>query len=436
MHLNRLGTVKILATALIMLTLYPGQAHSESVETGSASSTDDGGKHIIDLSRWKMVWEDDFDYPNEVLDQRWESQNGPSSHILCSRWRENAVVSDGILYLINKKERRGGQDWTSASIWTKEKFKYGYFECRYRYAEASATNNSFWLMTRGKNPAAGKRFEIDINEGHYPNEVNTNIHNHSDITVRADGKKTHPSDPKRFTFGTRPDYAYSLETPIKTRKIRLISNHSPHFHIREFRVYGVNDGNYPETLSDTADRDIPGLINYTQKPNVSITASGVNNDTTSPKHVADGQIATSWISQSQGEKWLAFEWPHEITVGNLQFINGWQDSNMAWNGLLSDFRIQYHDGTDWVDMSGPDTGEGTDFGRDYHLFGLEWNEEEIVFYLDRKEIRRAPNKFCHSEAPIWLSLAIVAWDGPVTDAVDGSSMKVDWVRYYQPKEKE
>ncbi len=397
-------------------------------------SLDETNQHMIDISQWQLVWEDDFDYPNADLEERWESQNGPSSHILCSRWRENVVVSDGILYLINKKERRGGQDWTSGSIWTKKKFKYGYFECRYRYAEASATNNSFWLMTRGKDPTVGKRFEIDINEGHYPNEINTNIHNWSDITVRADGKKTHPSDSKSFTFGTRPDYAFSLEIPVTTRKIRLTSNNGSHFHIREFRVYGVNGGNYPETLSDTADRDIPGLVNHARNPNVRITASGVYNDTTDPGHAADGKIATSWIAQPQGGKWLQLEWPHEITVGCLQFINGWQDKDRDWNGLVSDFRIHYHNGSEWVDMSSLDVTAAANFGSDYHLFGLEWDEEEIVFYLDRKEIRRVPNEFCYSEVPIWLSLAIIKWDGPVTDAIDGTSMKVDWVRYYQRKE--
>lgn len=73
----------------------------------------------VDLSDWKFVWQDEFDYPNEQLDRRWEAQNGRSGHILCSRWRDNAVVSDGVLQLVNKKENRGGQEWTSASIWTK-----------------------------------------------------------------------------------------------------------------------------------------------------------------------------------------------------------------------------------------------------------------------------------------------------------------------------
>lgn len=165
-------------------------------------------------AKWKLTWSDEFDYPNAKLEDRWVSQNSGSTHILSSRWRENAVVSNGTLKLLNKKEKRGGNDWTSGNIWTKERFLYGYFECRYRYAAATGTNNSFWLMTN-ESPLPGKKsFEIDINEGHFPNEVNTNIHNHSDVTL-VNGRKTHPTSAKRFTFDEKKeshDFASEFNT--------------------------------------------------------------------------------------------------------------------------------------------------------------------------------------------------------------------------------
>ncbi len=37
------------------------------------------------LSEWQLVWSDDFDYPNTQLDAKWNSQNGPNTHILCGR---------------------------------------------------------------------------------------------------------------------------------------------------------------------------------------------------------------------------------------------------------------------------------------------------------------------------------------------------------------
>lgn len=229
---------------------------------------------------WKLAWKDDFNYKNrsELL-KVWESQNGPNTHIICSRWEENIEVGKGVVWLVNRKESRGGQDWTSGSMWTRKNFQYGYFECRYKYASETGTNNSFWLMTRAKDPdpATGKRFEIDINEGHYPSEVNTNIHNWADITVKPDGKNTHPTSHKEFRY------------------------------------------------------------------------------------------------------------------------------------------------------------ENIDFSKEYHLFGLEWTKDELIFYLDRKEIRREKNVFCLSPVPILLSLAIISWAGEVTDRIDGTYMEIDYVRVYNRK---
>ena len=48
-------------------------------------------------------------------------------------------------------------------------------------------------------------------------------------------------------------------------------------------------------------------------------------------------------------------------------------------------------------------------------------------------IRTVPHSPCHTKTNILLSLAILTWDiaGPVTDAIDGTSMKIDYVRYYK-----
>ena len=183
-----------------------------------------------------------------------------------------AGVAAGKLRLINKMESRGGQEWTSGSISTKQHFQYGYFECRYRYAAAEGTNNSFWLMTRGPEPKTGKRFEIDINEGHYPNKINTNIHNWSDVKV-VDGKKQHPSSSKHFEFGQEPGRATQLEIPIRTRGLRLASDHAGAFHLPEWRVFAPNASGYPEVMDAKADQPRPGLTNHTRMPGVTVRTS-------------------------------------------------------------------------------------------------------------------------------------------------------------------
>ena len=284
---------------------------------------------------WKLVWNDEFDQQDSLLEQKWESQNGPSGHILCSRWRENAVVSDGTLKLINRKENRGGQEWTSGNIWTKEQFQYGYFECRYRYAAAEGTNNSFWLMMKGLQPQEGKFFEIDINEGHYPNSVNTNIHNWSDRIV-VNGKNTHPSSSKSFYYGTRPDVTLQLEIPINTRRIRFSSTNGNNFHIPEFRIFNVSAAGYPDAFSETADTDVPGLVNFVKDSTVKITCSGRLNDEANyqVQNLADGKTATHWVTQKDGEKWLEFEFIGEKHIGCIQFLNGWIEKD-NWKGLIS-----------------------------------------------------------------------------------------------------
>ncbi|WP_343330798.1 glycoside hydrolase family 16 protein [Polaribacter staleyi] len=388
----------------------------------------------INLDEWKLAWNDEFDYKNKKLDKNWVSQNGPNGHILCSRWRENAVVRDGVLHLENRKEKRGGQEWTSGSIWTRKKFKYGYFEARYRYAAAEATNNSFWLMTQGPEPKEGKRFEIDINEGHFPNEVSTNIHQWTDFTIDKNGKKKHQTNHKGFTYGAKPDYTIQLETAIETKKIRFISNNQSKFNLGEFRVYGVNkDGNYPSALSTTADTDIPGLVNYAKSKDVTITTSGSFKEKDSSHSLTDGNPFSSWTTQNSGQKWVEFTWKENITVGATQFVNGWKDSKGNWYGLISDYKVQYLKNGEWKDISVLDVTKNYNFADEYHTYGLEWNEQELIFYFDGKEIRREKNTFCYSETPIWLSLAIIKWSGTVTDAIDGTSMKVDYVRYYNKK---
>jgi len=384
---------------------------------------------------WQMVWSDDFDYPDASLDNSWIAQNGPSTHILCSRWRENAVVENGLLYLKNKKENRGGQQWTSASIWTKKQFQYGRFECRYKYAAATGTNNSFWIMTTGYTPPVGKKFEIDINEGHYPAEMATNLHNWTDVTIDpVTGKSSHPSNSQSFHFNTaKPDVAIQLETPVTTKRIRLTSVYSAHFHIQEFRIYKPNVAGYPSVLSPTADQDVAGLVNYAREAQTKISSSGVYGVGYEAQNAADGGLVKHWVSQASGDKWIEFEFGSDKTIGCLQFVSGWL-SGSSWNSVLDNYKVQYYKDNAWVDISVFDASKsGMNLANEFHTYALEWSKDSLIYSFDGKVLRRIKNDICHSPAPIYLSEAIIAWVGAVTDAIDGTSMVVDWVKVYQIK---
>lgn len=225
-------------------------------------------------AKWKMVFSDEFD--GSALDtSKWTSDNGPTqpspdwlSQYLSTRWADNVVLSDGICHLlIRKQERVKGVPWTAASISTGQfSQQFGFFEAKIRIAAASGVNNAFWLDTGEVNSGPGKHFEIDINEGHYPAEVNLNYHDWS-------GEKDHP-DAKKLS-----------------------------------------------------------------------------------------------------------------RAGNLS--------------------------------------------QGFHVYGLEWSEHELVWYLDDEEIWRQPITTGPGETRVILSTMVMRWAGPVTDSLANKSMDVDWVRVYE-----
>jgi hypothetical protein len=97
-----------------LLCLASGHAQTPLVPSAFKSILPGGS------DKWELVWSDEFDKPDAELDKTWQSQNGPSGHILCSRWRENAVVTNGLLRLINGKEIRRVKNEFShspASVW-------------------------------------------------------------------------------------------------------------------------------------------------------------------------------------------------------------------------------------------------------------------------------------------------------------------------------
>jgi beta-glucanase (GH16 family) len=384
---------------------------------------------------WKLVFEDNFDGGEKALDANWTFQNGPSGHILSSRWRDNAKLEDGLLKLVARKETRAGQDWTAASCWSKQTFKYGYFECRYRYAAATGTNNSFWIMTQGK---PKQRFEIDINEGHYPNEVNMNLHNWS-------GK--HWAKGGRWYFGppepapTREDagFQFLLEKPITTTRLRFVSPDGGMVRVMELRAFPPSQEGYPSVFPSKleAQPDVPNLASQAK-----VEASSVLEPKYAPEKAIDGKLSidSRWLSgRAKGPHHLTLTFAEPQEIGCIQLVSGWQDQK-GWHGIVHEFHFEYWDGKAWqpvpgASQSGPATVHTVDdehnLGKTFHTYALEWNEDELIYFFDGKEIRRQPQTICRGPAPVYLSLAIIRWGGAVTDAIDGASMDVDYVRVWQ-----
>jgi len=150
----------ILCTTFILL--FSSNAHAEPP------------KH----KKWVLTFQDEFS--GQKLDEsKWSVENASPGHIMSSRWADNILVDGGVCRILTKKQKRGSKEWTTGYLWTKHfAQKYGYYEARYKIGTSAGLNNAFWLMTNGKS-SDPIHFEIDINEGKYPDIVSTNLHNWS-----------------------------------------------------------------------------------------------------------------------------------------------------------------------------------------------------------------------------------------------------------------
>lgn len=385
----------------------------------------------LDLSDWELVWSDEFDYPDAELDQRWVSREGEfeSEWVVGRRWRRNAVAANGILELRNRLDPSDPHLWSSASIWTKESFGYGYYEARYRYAGAYGTNNSFWLWPKNPPPDGQKACEIDINEGHFPNVINTNIHNWTDVWRLPDGRETHEDNQLHHTLDGKREHRITLNDAVLTSGIRLVSTNPAAVHLAELSIFGTQNvqvGIRPETP--------PELLNFTRSKDAALSSVG-SSDQSRPDFAVDGRPETRWVSPKYGRKWFSVEWTEPKAVRSVHIRNGWQDRSEAVRNLMTDFSLEYRDGDQWIAFYRYNAQDDADYSRDFNTFGLEWTEDYFKWYRDGKLFHTSRNNVCFSKVNILLSMAILNGEiaGPVTPAIDGTSMKVDYVRYYRRK---
>ncbi len=140
---------------------------------------------------WVLTFNDEF-FGDSLDWAVWDSEVGGGSHTLSSRWPENAVVKDGNLRLEIRKEKKEGftNEWTAASVWVRDEVfrqSQGYWEARYKYNAGAGVNNAWWMMTKSHQVTDDtQNYEIDINEGHYPHKINTNLHHYESGTGKAE----------------------------------------------------------------------------------------------------------------------------------------------------------------------------------------------------------------------------------------------------------
>lgn len=104
--------------------------------------------------RWKLIWRDEFNYKGLPDSTKWNYAVGGNGwgnnekQYYTERDTSNAIVANGILTIIAKKQQKGNRDYTSARILTKGKFdfKYGRVETRAKVPAAIGTWPAVWML--------------------------------------------------------------------------------------------------------------------------------------------------------------------------------------------------------------------------------------------------------------------------------------------------
>ena len=154
----------------------------------------------VNIPKWKLVWEDNFDKDGLPDSETWGYEVGyirnKEAQYYTENRAENAHVENGRLIIEARKDNWEGKEITSASLNTygKKSMLYGRIEVRAKLPTGVGTWPAIWMLGNGhregiKWPDCG---EIDImeNVGFNPDVIHANAHtkayNHSTGTGKGD----------------------------------------------------------------------------------------------------------------------------------------------------------------------------------------------------------------------------------------------------------
>ena len=81
------------------------------------------------LPGYKLVWADEFN-DGKLDTNKWDFRT--DSKMWSTQKPENVSVRDGKILLAVKKEEAGDKHYTGAGVISKQAFKYGYYESRFK----------------------------------------------------------------------------------------------------------------------------------------------------------------------------------------------------------------------------------------------------------------------------------------------------------------
>jgi beta-glucanase (GH16 family) len=149
------------------------------------------------------IYSTNFTDPKQLKDD-WSLKFDDNPALKSCRRPENVSVKTGVLKLRTEIATNCHARWSTGTLWSNFRQKYGFIEAKIKTGGATGINNAFWMVT-------DDGFEIDIAEIHHPGTVRTTLHNHNDYQlVKGDNNwQGAKSDSVGFNNSFKDDFSAS-----------------------------------------------------------------------------------------------------------------------------------------------------------------------------------------------------------------------------------
>lgn len=143
---------------------------------------------VAEAARFRLAWQDEFD-TGSVDETKWNYRSGPAWW--STQQKKNITVTGGVMRIELRKEKAGPMDYTAGGLISKTKFRYGYYEARFRCPPGKGWHTSFWLMGTDR---AEQEIDICENDSINPLRYSVNTHRYNPIHTSVGFKTVETPD--------------------------------------------------------------------------------------------------------------------------------------------------------------------------------------------------------------------------------------------------
>jgi beta-glucanase (GH16 family) len=127
------------------------------------------------VSGYRLAWSDEFS-GTAVDTNKWSFRTGV--RLWSNQQPQNNAESNGLYYILLKKETVGTSSYTAGGIITSKLFRYGYYETRMKVPPGRGWHTSFWLMKQNLATNDTAQVELDALENDSITLTSYGINNH------------------------------------------------------------------------------------------------------------------------------------------------------------------------------------------------------------------------------------------------------------------